>query len=130
MGLFKFIVALGKNVPACKPIANTLKEITDSLKRNFPVAQSKNLRIQVAEAKKKVQATAREMERSSTGHKLDINYGDANKMSFDPLIKDCSSMKETYPVKSPYQPSSATKINRYGQDKGYGNSNIGNLLGH
>lgn len=131
MGLFKFIVALGKNVPACKPIANTLKEITDSLKRNFPLAQSKNYRIQVAEAKKNVQATAREMERSNTVHKLDINYGNENKMSLlDSLLDNRSSMRKPNPVKSPYQPSPTTKINRYGQDKGYGNSNIGNLLGH
>lgn len=129
MGLLKFVMELGKSVPTCKPIANTLKEITDSLKRNFSGARSVSLRQQIADASKDVQMTTREMERSVTKHKLDISDGPSNNLSFDQLIKDCSSMKDPYPVKSPYQPSSTTRINRYGQDGGYGNSNIGNLLG-
>ena len=49
MGLSNYIFELGKIIPACKPIANTVREFGNWFRELIPLAKAKGLRKQVVE---------------------------------------------------------------------------------
>lgn len=97
MGLSKFIRELAKSVPAAKPIIQTFEEIGHSLKQSFPSAKPiKDLKSQIADAKKTFNATKKEMDKLTPQHTLDINYN-SQRLSFDKLIEDQSTIGKLKP---------------------------------
>lgn len=142
MGVLKSMRMLLKDIPAVKKVMGTFEQQLMNLRKKFPNAREKDLksmvreqdttknvrsmqnsgRSKVEENKKSLiheyEMTKNEMNKYNPKHNLDINYAEKNG-PFDQLIKDVGSMKEPRPVKKPYDPSSTTKINRYGIDRGF-----------
>lgn len=152
MSVLKPIRELAKDLPIFKSVLNSLEQQLINLRKTFPNAQSRDIKNMVNQqsknrnvrsmqngGKSKIedekasllrdnQMTRKEIDKLEPKHQLDINYQEKS-LSFDSLIQDVSSVKTPRPVNPPYSPPSSTLINRYAVDKGFGNKNIGNLLG-
>lgn len=94
MSLLKNLLKLADGIPTCRPILQQVEEILNSLKRNVHSAQSKDIRSQIADVQRQVNATKKEMDKLTPQHTLDINYGANKSGPFDQLIKDCSSINK------------------------------------